>query len=170
MRLRKKKFALSDLALAEVQAFHCGELPRDKEVATFLTTDFPTLVVDSDRALQAWLYRDDANALVGFSSLGKSEWSYPTPTGTRVTVQIIPALAVASGHQGNGYMREILLDVFNEAMAKRDCVSELLGLLVHVDNTRAIDVYKSEGFEDYGNPSNQGGELYQRMISRLPEP
>jgi ribosomal protein S18 acetylase RimI-like enzyme len=122
----------------------------------------------TDSGLRVWLFWN-VDELVGFASLGQTEWSYPRPNGSKkVVVQIIPNLAVSVTHGNRGYGREILQGVIVEALRRRDTVSELLGLLVHVENARAIHIYDTEGFENHGKPSTYDGESFQRMIITLP--
>jgi GNAT superfamily N-acetyltransferase len=166
--LKGKLFTIGDLALADVQAFNCGDLKRDLDVARFLTCEARDLIDKPENPLHVWLYRDEDDSLVGFSSLGRSEWCYPKPTGIKTAIQIIPNLAVSVDHKGKKYSTEILEDTIVEAIARRESVSELLGLFVHIDNPIAIHIYESAKFANYGNPRTYGGDSYQRMILKLP--
>ena len=166
MSLTKRLLQRGDVANEAVAQFSCGDLPRDKEVADFLRVH-AIEQVEGNR-LGVWLYFDDNAKLVGFSSLGRTEWGYPKPNGQKVTVQIIPYMAVSSSQQGKGYSRTIVGDVIAEAVLLKDATSDLLGLYVHVDNAIAIGVYFGVGFENYAAPRKFDGEQYQRMLLRLP--
>jgi RimJ/RimL family protein N-acetyltransferase len=165
--LKKRVLRRDDLADPRVERFYCGALKRDDELVDYLRRKAIEEVEDGKTLV--WLYFDDDDQFVGYSSLSDTRWRTPPPKGDFVPLQIIPYLAVATEHQGNRYSRAILGDTIAEALERR-LTSETLGLFVHVENAAAIHVYSTTGFEPFGEPIVFSGEPYQRMLVRLPEP
>ena len=168
MNLRNRELTHADKDSAELREFDCGDCPQDHDVSNFLKSDCFELLGDPKRPLIVWLYYDEKDNLVGFSSLGISKWQYPDPQGQRLSVQIIPFLGVARAHAGKGYAKQIVDHLELEAIARQD-VSDLLTLFVHVANAAARHIYDCAGFEPYDVPARQSdGELYQKMVLILP--
>lgn len=168
MSLTKRLLRRDDLSNPAIRQFSCGSLPRDVEINEFLR--FEAVESVESGAVEVWIYFDETGEVVGFSSLGKTEWRYPKPNSDRVPLQIIPNLAIATSHQGNGYSSVMLDDTIAAAIELRDRVSELLGLFVHVENGKAIRLYLSRHFEPFSKPITRDGEGFQRMLLKLPTP
>jgi ribosomal protein S18 acetylase RimI-like enzyme len=164
--LSKRLLKRADLDDAAVAEFDCGSLPRDLELAEFL--QLAETIDEVERGeLLVWLFYNSSDEMVGFSSLGRSAWSYPGPRDSKVPIQIIPCLAVATVHQGKKHSREILDGTIAEAIDRREAVSDILGLFVHVENSVAAGLYRKSLFDDFGKPREIDGQLYQRMILKL---
>jgi GNAT superfamily N-acetyltransferase len=127
------------------QGFRCGDLPYQQDLARWLVEDAPKALKDKTRI---WYYvtNDDSRQIAGFGSLGKTKWQLE-PEGDKVRVQIIPALAVHSDHQGKRYSGIILKHLIGEATDLFHKVSPLLGLFVHPENELAIRTYRNAGFK-----------------------
>src|SRR6266851_2936917 len=97
-RLTAIPFTKDDLdAVAD---FHCGDKPWAQYVADWIQGK-PDGVLDAlETGTEVWLYVNDKNEIVGFGSLGVTEWYYPDPYGRneskRVALPIIPAYAIAT--------------------------------------------------------------------------
>src|SRR5262245_13120357 len=89
--------------LADVQDFDCGGKPFETEVSDWIKG--PEGVEDTALGnlkqgnCRVWLYRLPNGQIVGFSSLGKSNWRFPD-TGKREDISIIPHLGVKLVFQG----------------------------------------------------------------------
>jgi hypothetical protein len=173
-RLTAIPFTKDDLdAVAD---FHCGDDPWAEYVTNWIRGAQNGVLDAFDLGTDVWLYLDDDNNIVGFGSLGITEWSYPNPyQGQRVLLNVIPAYAVQSrfhkqppGDWSQHYSSEILNDLIAEA--SRRCVEDssldpLLGLFVDERNERAIRHYENHGFKKYAKPIKGRG---QRMLLNLP--
>jgi len=177
-RLTAIPFTKDDLdAVAD---FHCGDNPWAEYVAEWIKGAPGGVLVALDIGTDIWLYLNDDNEIVGYGSLGTSEWNYPdpyktAPGGKKVCLNMIPAFAVQSqfhgqppGHWSQHYSSEILNDLIAEAT--RRCVQDpslapLLGLFVDERNARAIRHYENHGFKKYAKPIKGRG---QRMLLLLP--
>lgn len=173
-RLTAIPFTKDDLdAVAE---FYCGDEPWAEYVADWIK-GAPNGVIEAlDMGTAVWLYLDDNNDIVGYGSLGVTEWYYPDPyKGEKVSLSVIPAYAIQSrfhkqppGDWSQHYASEILNDLINEAI--RRCMQDssfaaLLCLFVDERNARAIRHYENHGFKKYAKPIKGRG---QRMVLNLP--
>src|SRR4051794_31047260 len=82
--------------------FECGDAVWERVVSDWIK-DKP--VDDNLReslalGTKVWLYANDDNEVIGFGSLGESNWRYPGEKDPRQAVAIIPNLAVAKRFQG----------------------------------------------------------------------
>ena len=175
-RLTPIPFTRDDLdAVAD---FECGATEWARYVADWIK-DGPVIEA-LNNGTQVWLYIDDDNRIVGYGSLGTTEWLYPDPYGQqpgseRVQLCVIPAYAVQTEYQRKPegdwrehYSSEILSDLMNEAVLmcrQNPSLEHLLGLFVHPLNTRAIQHYENHGFIKYGKVIKTRG---QRMLLNLP--
>ena len=117
------------------------------------------------RGTRVWLYYNEANALVGFGSLGTTRRQFPADSTTYASFSIIPALAVQSPfwglpRDGTKYSHQILSQLIAEAIASG---TELLILDVDIRNRHAIELYMQFGFSNYGMPR----DTQQKMTVRL---
>ena len=118
-----------------------------------------------DYETQVWLYYVfvevlDEEILVGFSSLGITNWRIPGPEDPKRTVGFIPMLAVARSFQGKSassegkrYSRLIMDDVISKA---REHGRSELCLTVDPKNHRAIRFYEQAGFRQIEGPDTHG--------------
>ncbi|MGO8745394.1 MAG: GNAT family N-acetyltransferase [Thermoguttaceae bacterium] len=167
--LRVQAFSAS--LLPDVQDFSCGDDPWQAEVAQWLKGE------SDDNALQrmahgteVWLYRNAQRDVVGYGSLGKTEWRWPPPNGPREIVSIIPYFGVQTRFQGEprggprderfGY--QIMRDLLAKALRHG---TRILGLFVDADNGRAVRFYEHVGFVTLP----PAGKKYLRMYLYLRE-
>jgi len=145
-RLSKVEFAEDLLHL--VTGFYCGDEEWAREVADWIQKPpgeggaLDELADRQTHPLTVWLHFNEDEELVGFSSLMRfSGFMMPR-------ISLIPNVAVAKKHQGKGYINDIMSHLI--AAAQAEVASgrlPVLGLFVHPGNQRAIDKYKSFGFE-----------------------
>jgi len=179
-RLTAIPFTRDDLDA--VVDFHCGDARWARYVTDWIQGKPGGVLEALDIGTQVWLYLDQQNEVVGFGSLGYTEWVYPDPFGRgdskRVPLCIIPAYGVdvrfhkkPNGDWQQHYSSEILADLI--AVAAREWTREygsdpnvtpLLGLFVDEQNTRAMRHYENHGFSKYGKPIRNRG---QRMLLKL---
>jgi hypothetical protein len=163
--LTRHMFSEDDLP--DVQDFHCGDEPYEKEVADWLKgPDEPGVdcavnsIKDPDQPSRVWLYKV-GEKIVGFGSLAKSKWRWPGKNNDGfVPLSVIIWVGVPKefwgkpeGPKEERYSAKILDDLLAEADSDAKTHS-VLGLFVHKDNHRAIKFYKNSGFND---------ELVQRV-------
>ncbi len=103
-----------------------------------------------------WLYRNTAEQIVGFGSVGKCRWQWPLPDGEHTNLVLIPMLGIDAQFQGEPpdkewrYSHQIMNHLMFEAHQIAAAASkpiEWLLLLVHPDNQRAIKLYEAFDFE-----------------------
>src|SRR5262249_41287554 len=96
--LQKVVFTETELDL--VADFQCGDEPWEKPLADWIksppTTKNGALYEIARRKgkLQVWLHANQAGELVGYSSLGESNWQWPTADDPRVPINVIPNVAI----------------------------------------------------------------------------
>jgi GNAT superfamily N-acetyltransferase len=156
--------------LEHVAGFDCGEEEHERELADWVRQEaLPAM----SRGTDVWLFTTPAGDLVGFGSLGRTNW--PRPAGGKVAVQIIPAVAIQKAYQGKPegppegrYSSQILGHLIAEALG-RTAVSPFLGLFVHPQNLRAVRVYQRVGFTPFSHTyrDKATGVVYQSMILDL---
>lgn len=97
------------------------------------------------------LYFDDGR-LIGFGSLGVTNWHIPPPDGPPTRLAYIPQIAIATEFQGQPadvpkdqkYSRQIMRDIIGRALQIPDVDS--ISLRVHPENACAIRLYESFDF------------------------
>ena len=165
-RLRKVVFCESLLPL--VKDFHCGDEFWDREVSDWIKSPAGAIkyMVHRTRPCSVWLHIDDNDSIVGFSSLAESNWKgHPK-------LSIIPNVAVATEFQGRGHFREIMEHCVDEALAAHREMGRIrmLGLFVHPENVKAIQIYQERfGFEMFTQSyyDKASGITYPGMIRQI---
>jgi ribosomal protein S18 acetylase RimI-like enzyme len=123
----------------------------------------------ADRGTQVFLYYNERGQLVGYGSIGTTEWSWPPPDGDKQLVSIIPSVAIATGFQGEPkdgpkeemYCRQIMDHLVKHALENG---TEYLALMVHEENDKAIKLYTKYGFEFF---EHRHGKKYRKMFCVL---
>jgi hypothetical protein len=101
--LRKYRCTPADLTLPDVQGFHCGDERWEREVADWLKSPSGPNSAREDLhkyGTEVWLHRTEEGELVGVSSLGESQWSWPPPRGPKRRISIIPCVGLHKALQG----------------------------------------------------------------------
>jgi len=144
-----------------VQNFHCGDEPYEKEVADWLKgPDAPnvdsalTSINHPEKPGRVWLYKL-GDEIVAFGALAKTDWRWPGKNNDpKLPLSIIIWVGVQvkfwgqpPGPKEERYSVQILDDLVAEAMLDAK-THPVLGLFVHKDNKRAIKFYKDAGFSD----------------------
>jgi ribosomal protein S18 acetylase RimI-like enzyme len=112
--------------------------------------------------------------LFAFSGLGRTNWLWPDENGEKVRHSHLAYAGIdlryrglPDGPQKQRYSWLILDDIVGSA-SKRADRKRLLSLYVHVENARAIALYRAYGFEDLPyqiiRDEQTGAPKYQGMI------
>lgn len=179
--LTKYPFSEADIALPEVQAFHCGDEPWDLEVAEWIksrTGDNSVLVDVNTFGTEVWLYRE-AGTLIGYASLGERMFTWPLRSKKKELVSVIPFIGVQKQFQGeprdaerdDKYAYQILDDLLANAAEKAMSGKHFALVTLSVDdrNKRAIRFYECREFVDLKIPrlDPDKGITYTRMARGL---
>jgi RimJ/RimL family protein N-acetyltransferase len=158
-----------------VADFACGDEPYERELADWIRNEaLPAM----ERGTRVWLFVTEEGDLVGYGSLGTTNWRWPDPKSERVTLNIIPAVAIQRHYWGKPdgpreqrYSTQILDHLIAEATDRTD-TAPLLGLFVHPDNHRAIRAYERAGFTRFSHTykDKETGVVYISMIYPLRRP
>ena len=171
MPLVAHEFTRNDLH--EVQTFECGTQPWELILADWIRGE--GVVQSMSRGTQVWLYKTPDGTLIGYGSLGKTRWKWPEPDSPYVRFSIIPALAVKTPFQGQPanvpkserYSTQIMDDLLRRSI-EHD--TDFVVLEVHNRNARAIQFYRSYGFEmssiTVEKRFDEETHLYRRMSLR----
>jgi ribosomal protein S18 acetylase RimI-like enzyme len=175
-----EKYPFRREQLAAIQGFWCGGADWEVEVSNWIRGVGLDSVLEYDELpdCQIWLYGTAEHGLVGFSSLKRTRWRWPTQADRAVTLSMIPMLGIQyqfrgqpHGESERRFADQILDDVIHEAMQHRER-QPLLGLYVHPMNARAIAFYRRAGFTDFDktwtNPET--GLIYPSMLLDLHPP
>lgn len=110
---------------------------------------------------RVWVFRDEADSIVGFASLGPTRRRWPPPSGEYVSLLIIPQLGIDIRFRGqppdrewryaNQIMRHVIFEAQDWASEARRTKPnkghfDLLMLQVHRDNHAARRLYERFGF------------------------
>ena len=128
------------------------------------------------RGCEVWLYATASGGVVGFGSLGRSNWKWPDAQSPRRPISVIPMFGVRTQFRANHlgppeqrFATQILRDLIAEAASCTDR-DPLLGLYVHQDNQKAIRFYRRNGFLTFHTEHVEGGQRYQGMILKVDQP
>jgi ribosomal protein S18 acetylase RimI-like enzyme len=176
-----RKIPFTEELLEVVQTFDCGGEEWEKPLNAWIKAG-PDVengaLFEMNRAARngkqpdVWLHINGEDKLVGYSSLGETNWRWPQPTDPRVPISVIPYVAVQKRFQGKPPepprdSKQIIDHLVFEA-GRKPHRHPLLGLYVDPRNTAAVKVYRREGFVDfktYTDPDD--GITYQGMILKL---
>lgn len=158
--------------------FDCGDRPWEREVADWINGNDPYGAGHALREQRAeiWVYSTEQDGIVGFGSLGQSNWRWPLPDDPRVPINIIPAVGIAKAFYGepkdsapeDRFSSQILQHLI--AQARRHTERQpLLGLFVHPQNVPAIRLYDRIGFQPFHQTffDPESRVTYRGMILRL---
>lgn len=174
-QLQKTEFteALLDneYAREQIASFTCGAEVWEAEVSDWLKkTKGEGGAVDASLqdGTTVWLYWTAARELVGYGCIGPGHLRWPNPNKSpQILSTAIPMLGVAQTLQGQGYGKEILMDLLAVARtwAKERCI---VVLSVHEKNP-GVGLYTGRNFRPFGKPRPlpPNGDLYQRYVLDL---
>ena len=78
--------------------FSCGSDTAGRAVTEWL---LGSDVFDSmKRGTRVWLFENGMREVVGYGSIGSTNWKWPPPEGKRATIVYIPMLGIAERFQG----------------------------------------------------------------------
>lgn len=143
---------------ARLVGFSCGDELWSRHVTEWIRGSD---VVDSmKRGTRVWLFETTQGEVVGFGSVGTSEWRWPPPKGSKATIVLIPMLGIDFRFRGDpsdpdwrysGQLMSHLIaaaqQIAHEWTGDADKQPQWLALMVHRDNSRAIRFYERCGFE-----------------------
>ena len=158
--------------LPHVQGFSCGEESYERELADWIRLESVPAI---QRGCKVWLYANEAREVVAYSSLAITRWRYPTPADKRVSLAVIPAVAIQKPFWGKpdgppeGRYSSQILDHLLEEAARLSLDESMIGLFVHPDNGRAVRAYERAGFRHFSNTYTDPttGVVYSSMVRRL---
>jgi ribosomal protein S18 acetylase RimI-like enzyme len=142
---------------ARLAGFSCGDESWSKHVTEWILGS--DVFESMKRGSRVWLFETAQREVVGFGSIGTSEWQWPPPKGTRKTIVLIPMLGIDARFRGQPadsdwrYSGQLLSHLIAEALrtarewSDADNKPQWLVLMVHQDNARAIKFYEQRGFE-----------------------
>jgi len=144
--------------IADLIDFDCGQEPWAQAATQWICGSDVWESVRS-RGTNVWVYRNNADVIVGFGSLGVTRRRWPPPDGGHSNFLFIPMLGIDKHFHGQPadeqfrYSRQIMSHLRFEAiqilsvhrLADRSTLP-ILSLLVHRDNARAIMLYERFGF------------------------
>lgn len=158
-----------------IRDFSYGSASYQIELASWILNDSAEAI---ERGTKVWLYSNQAGQIVGYGSLGQSNWRFPDATSKRTPLVVIPAVAIReefwgkpeSSVKGERYSTQIIEHLLTEALAWPGALPAV-GLYVHPDNLAAIKLYERFRFRlfhnSYVDPVTQVKYLgYVRALSR----
>lgn len=158
-----------ETSLDKVKEFDCGTEGYALHATRWIqaaSTERGALQSKVKHGTRVWLYFDPEGALVGFGSLGLTQWpEFPKK------VSIIPQLAIQQTFRGQPtgedevkYSHQILDDLIGLAKTQD---TDWLVLTVDPTNARAIALYKSFGFLEFPK-RNPFGHVKMGLLLREP--
>ena len=162
--------------MESVAGFDCGDELWQRDLASWIVNESHAAM---DRGTKVWLYVDNGGEIVGYGSLGTTNWKYPDADSKRRMVAIIPAVAIQRKFHGQPadvprearYSSQILRHLIQEAQAWPGQPAAL-GLFVHPENKGAVKLYERFGFQpfhhQYRDPDT--GVVYTGYVRRLEQP
>ena len=106
----------------------------------------------AERGTKIWLYWHPDGRLVGYASLGVTDWKIPPPHGDSIRVAIIPFFGVqkqfwGEPQEGDSFSVQIMKAILAKAREMNDSAD--LVLYVDPENERARRFYSKFDFEEY---------------------
>ena len=155
--LTKKEF--SRLLSPDVAAFDCGDVDGVwcSEVSAWIRDlDLPFKAMSRYKT-KVWLYYHPDGRLIGYGTLGTTNWEWPGLDRPKKKMFHIPFLGVAREFRGKPevdgavrYARQVIDDLIEEARRwPMDGVEPLVSLFVDERNEAAMKFYRKVGFRDY---------------------
>lgn len=149
--LRSVEYAPSMLGL--IRNFDFGDEPYQKELGQWIIDDAEQAMA---RGTKVWIYVNQADQIVGYGSLGQTNWKYPEPNSNKVTVAIVPAVAIRkefwgepkTGDKEEKYSSQIMRELIRQAI-EWNASFGAVGLFVHPENLAAIKLYERFGFKRF---------------------
>jgi hypothetical protein len=172
-----RKIPFTEQLLSTVKDFDCGNEEWEKPLNTWIKAE-PNVkngalyeLRKRKGKLQVWLHVNEGNELVGYSSLGESNWHWPLPEDPRVPISVIPNVAIEKRFHRKPdecprYSKQIMDHLVFEARQFQNRYP-LLGLYVDPRNAGAIKVYLREGFQDFQEYTDSDGITYRGMLLKL---
>lgn len=143
---------------SRLAGFSCGQESWARHVSEWILGS--DVLHSMKKGTRVWLFETADGEIIGFGSLGTSKWNWPPPDGSKTTIVLIPMLGFAEKFQGQPtekewrYSHQIMGHLIAEAQklaqSARELTSDIpswLVLMVHRENTRAIQFYQNCGFE-----------------------
>ena len=104
-----------------VRGLDYGDESFQQELAFWMDND---AIPAHARGTKIWLYRNLLGEFIGYSSLGTTRWHYPTPACSRISLVVVPAVAIRrpfwgkpEGSQVDRYSSQIMRHLLKEAEA-----------------------------------------------------
>ncbi|SRR5258706_999544 len=173
----------TDELLPLVSDFDCGSEDYQEEVAEWIRGQRPGTVLDAihsrRRPARVWLYSTPVDGIVGYGSLGPSNWTSRRGGPRDMPIVVIPNAGLKRQFQRyppdaareERYSTQIMEHLKYEA---RNFPRQLplLGLFVHPNNEAARILYARVGFTDYDQTyyDEEKDVTYQGMILKLAQP
>jgi ribosomal protein S18 acetylase RimI-like enzyme len=143
---------------ARLADFSCGDELWSRHVTEWIRGSD---VLDSmKRGTRVWLFETEQGEVVGFGSVGISEWRWPPPRGSKTTIALIPMLGIDARYRGEPpdpdwrYSNQLISHLIAAAQqiaqqwnGEAEKQPQWLVLMVHRDNARGIRFYERCGFE-----------------------
>jgi GNAT superfamily N-acetyltransferase len=149
--------------LPRIQGFDCGAEPYQSDLAAWPGAEAETCIGEGTKV---WMYVARDGVVVGYGSLGATNWRYPDAKAKRIPVFIIPAVALrkefwgrpADAPKDDRYSSQVMRHLLAEAAGWPGSPSAI-GLYVHPENEAAIKLYERFGFQAfhtaYTDPATQ---------------
>jgi len=139
--------------------FSCGVEPWSLHVTDWIRGS-DVLESMTKWGTRVWLFETPTGDVVGFGSVGTSQWRWPPPDGAKTTIVLVPMLGIDARYRGQPpdptwrYSRQLMSHLIAEGQrtarewnGDAETKPQWLVLMVHRDNTRAIKFYEQCGFE-----------------------
>ena len=154
----------------EVRHFDFGVEPYHREMSHWLISDVATAL---SYGTKVWLYGNLSGDIVGFGSLGETNWNYPDKKSPRVKVAVIPALGLRREFwgcpigvdAGQRYSPQILDHLITLA-PQLPSRPQAIGLFVYPANLAAIRLYERHHFQRFHTQCkcDESGDFYHGYV------
>jgi len=142
--------------LPEVIGFYCGDNPWELAIAQWIKAPRSrtgALKSMRKRGTQVWLFWHPDGRLVGYGSLGTTDWTWPPPEGPVRRVSIIPCLGIQTvfrrqpdGPKNERFSHQIMEFLLSTALSLG--VEDIV-LQVEQENVGALTLYRHFHFEAF---------------------